>query len=117
MHASGFRITLSNPRVGVTVVRVAGEVDICTCTSLREQLLRALDRGARRLVIDLEEVPFIDSSGLGCLAGAAHHAAASGRAIALAAPQGRVRRVIATTGLQRVIPVHDTLADALASAG
>ena len=51
---------------GCSVVVAAGEIDIWTCPALRKALDAAAD-SARRLVIDLTEVTFLDSSGLGVL--------------------------------------------------
>ena len=60
---------------GYAIVAVAGEVDIATVTRLRERLL-GLAASGRTLVVDLDQVSFIDSAGLAALVGAARRAAA-----------------------------------------
>jgi anti-anti-sigma factor len=52
---------------GVVTVRCVGEVDLSTCNRLREAADAAVDGGARRVLIDLTRVSFIDSNGLRCL--------------------------------------------------
>ena len=114
MSVPEFRISLSHPRDGAAVVAVSGEVDLCSSTTLREKLNEALAEGPDLLVIDLAQVSFIDSTGLSCLVSAAHRTTEVDCALAVAAPAGRVRQLIAMTGIGRVISVHTTLADALA---
>ena len=65
---------------GYAIVAVAGEVDIATVTRLRERLFELAASG-RTLVVDLDQVSFIDSSGLAALAGAARRAAAHGASL------------------------------------
>src|SRR5258708_39285340 len=65
--------------VGVAVVTVTGEVDLVTCGVLRDGLLRTVtDDNGRGLVVNLAEVSFLDSSGLGVLARGWHRGQASG---------------------------------------
>jgi anti-sigma B factor antagonist len=109
-----FHISLSRPRAGAVVVAVGGEVDLCSSTTLREKLKESLAEGPELLVIDLAQVSFIDSTGLSCLVSAAHRTTNVDCALAVVAPAGRVRQLIAMTGIDRVITVHETLADALA---
>ena len=114
MSVPEFRIILSRPRDGAVVVAVGGEVDLCSSTTLREKLKEALAEAPDLLVIDLAQVSFIDSTGLSCLVSAAHRTAEVECALAVVAPAGRVRQLIAMTGIDRVMSVYQTLADALA---
>jgi anti-anti-sigma factor len=101
---------------GVAVVRVAGEVDVATCGLLRGRLLRIVtDEGFRGLVVNLAGVRFMDSTGIGVLAGVWRRVAATTAGLALAAPAPPVRRVLDTAGLTKVLPVYDTEADAVAA--
>jgi anti-sigma B factor antagonist len=112
MSDPGFKIRVTRPHEGAVVIEVIGEVDLCSSISLREQVNRVITAGSL-LVIDVEQVTLLDSSGLGCLVGVAHRAAKSGSAVVLSAPGRRVRRVMETTGVDRLIPMYETREQAL----
>jgi anti-sigma B factor antagonist len=95
-------------------VAVAGEVDIATVTRLRERLFEQAASG-RPLVADLDQVSFIDSAGLGVLAGAARRAAAHGGGLHVVCARPQVRQLFRLTGLDRRIPLARTLDGALDS--
>jgi anti-sigma B factor antagonist len=96
---------------GATVVRLAGELDLYNADEVRSALQRALAEGPARLVIDLSQVEFIDSTALGVLI---ETRSKLGQArLALAAPQLGTRRALQVSGLDRHLSVHDTVDDAL----
>jgi anti-sigma B factor antagonist len=97
---------------GYVVVTVAGEVDIATVARLRERL-SALAAGGVPLVADLDQVSFIDATGLGALAGAAREAAAQGACRPGACTRPHPRRLFRVTGLDRQIPLARDLAEVL----
>ena len=66
-------------------------------------------------MVNLAGVRFMDSSGLGVLAGVWRQVAATTAGLALAAPAPQVRRVLDTAGLTKVLPVYDAEADAVAA--
>ncbi len=82
---------------GCSVVVAAGEIDIWTCPALRKALDSAVD-SARRLVIDLTEVTFLDSSGLGVLLDARMRGRQHGPVV-LVGVAGMVRRVLQVSGV------------------
>ena len=57
------------PAAGRAVVALQGEVDLCTAPQFKEALLRGINDGARRVIVDLSEVSFIDSTVLGVVIG------------------------------------------------
>lgn len=87
-------------RPGSVLVAAAGEIDISTVPRLRAVLDSAAAEGLR-VIVDLEEITFIDASGLGALACAAGRAAAAGGSLHVTAVPSRVRRLLAITGLER----------------
>jgi anti-sigma B factor antagonist len=87
-------------RPGYVLVTAAGEIDISTVPRLR-RVLRAVTAGGRRVDVDLDQVSFIDATGLGALAGAAGRAAAAGGSLQVTAAPPRIRRLLAITGLDR----------------
>ena len=101
---------------GVAVVRVTGEVDVATCGLLRDSLLRIVTgEDFRGLVVNLAGVRFMDSTGIGVLAGVWRRVAATTAHLALAAPAPQLQRVLDTAGLTKVLPVYDAEADAVAA--
>ena len=101
---------------GVAVVRVTGEVDVITCGLLRDRLLPIVaGEDFRGLVVNLAGVRFMDSTGIGVLVGVWRRVAATTASLALAAPAPRVRSVLDTAGLTKVLPVYDSEADAVAA--
>ena len=101
---------------GYVVVTVAGEVDIATVARLRERL-SALAAGGLPLVADLDQVSFIDATGLGALAGAARRAAARGASLHVVCTRPQTRQLFRVTGLDRQIPLVRDLAEALRALG
>jgi anti-sigma B factor antagonist len=69
----------------------------------------------RPLVVELDQVSFIDSAGLGALVGAAKRAAAHGASLHVACARPQVRQLFRLTGLDRQIPLARTLDEALAA--
>jgi len=99
---------------GYVIVAVAGEVDIATVTRLSERLFKLAAKG-RTLVVDLDQVRFIDSAGLAALAGAARRAAAHGAGLQVVCARPRTRQLFSLTGLDSRIPLARTLDGALES--
>ena len=98
---------------GSTVVEVAGELDLNSAPELRNCLHQTIDTGSHQLVVDLRQVDFIDSIGLGVLVGAKRRLGGPDGSLHLVCAEGLVLRVLRITGLDRMLPVHATLADAL----
>jgi anti-sigma B factor antagonist len=108
-------LTISvSPEPGYVVVSVAGEIDMATAAQFREQLASVISGGARRVVVDLARVTFMASAGIGVLTGTHRVLAGEGGSLVLAAPSPAVWRVLSVVGLDRVIPVTGSVADAAA---
>jgi anti-sigma B factor antagonist len=103
-------------RGGTPVVTLRGEIDVATAPRVREQVVALVADGAWVLVLDLEEVEFIDSTGLGVLVGALKRVRTHGGDLHLAAVPPRVAKVLSITGLDGVFPVHDSVDAAVAAA-
>ncbi len=100
---------------GTTVVRLAGELDLYNAHLVREALVDAVEAGPERLIVDLSEVSFLDSTALGVLI-EARKRLANRRAFLLAAPGLETRRALEVSGLDRHFAVHDTVEAAAAAA-
>jgi anti-sigma B factor antagonist len=101
---------------GATIVRLAGQIDLHNAEPVRAALLEAADAGAERLVVDLEEVTFLDSTVLGILVEARARLAAGRLLLLLAAPGVEAQRALEVSGLDRHLAVYATVAEALAAA-
>jgi anti-sigma B factor antagonist len=95
---------------------VSGEVDVATVPKMREQLHNLVARGDNHIVVDLDAVDFLDSTGLGVLVGALKRVRSSGGDLQLVCTQPRIRKVFEVTGLTKVFAIHDNLDEALAGA-
>jgi anti-anti-sigma factor len=84
---------------------VTGEVDVATCGLLRDRLLQIVaDEDFRGLVVNLADVRFMDSTGIGVLVGVWRRVAATTASLALAAPAPQVQAVLDTAGLTKILP-------------
>ncbi|HVX16675.1 MAG TPA: STAS domain-containing protein [Acidimicrobiales bacterium] len=100
-------------RDGWAVLAVSGEVDVATAPGLRERLVGLVSEGHHQIVVDLEAVEFLDSTGLGVLVGALKRVRTQGGELALVCTQQRVLKVFEITGLTQVFPIHPSVDEAV----
>lgn len=100
-----------------TLVALAGELDATNNQQLRHTLEAEIAAGPRRLIVDLSQLEFMDSSALKVLLHGHRALARRGGALALAHPQGPVARVLALTRADQLVPVSDSVEQAAASLG
>jgi len=100
---------------GTTVIEVSGEIDVYTAPRLREALVSLVDAGNYRVIVDMERVEFLDSTGLGVLVGGLKRVRAHDGGIDLVCTQGRILRIFKITGLSKVFNIFDTVQEAVAS--
>jgi anti-sigma B factor antagonist len=102
---------------GVVFVSVQGELDLSTAPQLRAQLFTAIREGASGLIVDLDECPFIDSTGLGVLCHAARRMrGADGRsALVVVSGQQQVERVFRLTRVDTLVPLFSSAESARAA--
>jgi len=98
-------------RDGAIVLRLAGELDLYNADEIRDALNDAIGSGAGRIVVDMAEVEFVDSTALGVLIEARSKLGSNG--LVLAAPGVETRRTLEVSGLDRHLPVHDSVDAAL----
>lgn len=97
------------------VVSAAGEIDLTNAEYLRDALLSTLNAGAAGLVVDLTAATFLDSAGVTALVRASRRASANEAALRLAVTAPAVLRVIELVGLNQLVPVYPSVAEAIAS--
>ena len=90
--------------------RPVGELDAYTGGQFREALGELADKP--HLLIDLSEVPFMDSAGLGALIGGIRRAREADGEVAVACSRPTLTRLLHTTGFDRIVPVTESVADA-----
>ena len=96
---------------GWTILSVEGEVDLYTAPAVREAAIGAMESGADHLLLDLTEVPFMDSSGLGVIVACLKRL----RELAVESPPSSPpTKLLSLTGLDHAIPTHATVDEALA---
>ena len=96
------------------VLSLVGELDLYNAEQVRAALLESLAEEPTLLVVDLEQVSFIDSTALGVLI-EARSRMADRSGFRLAEPGLETRRALEVSGLDRHFSVHETVAGALAS--
>jgi anti-sigma B factor antagonist len=99
-----------------TVVHLGGEIDVYTAPLVREKLDEQIVGGRTKLVVDLTDVTFLDSTGLGVLVGRLKLARTRGGSMRLVGKDDRVLKVFSITGLDKVFEIHRDLESALAAA-
>ena len=101
---------------GWAVARVAGDLDVATAPRLREQLVRLITDGRVRVVLDLDDVDFLDSTGLGVIVGVLKRARTHGGDLRLVCTKPAIRKVFEITALDRTMPLAESAEAALAGA-
>ena len=93
------------------IVTVSGEVDLATSPDLDAAVIAGLESGTNSVIIDLTDVSFMDSSGLGVIVRALKRCREAEIELDLVITNDRVLKVFGITGLDQVIPIHDSIED------
>jgi anti-sigma B factor antagonist len=105
--AEDFRISVQDGDGGTVTVTVEGEVDVATAPALRDELYRLIDRGTKRIVVDLGGMEFIDSTGLGVFVGALKRSREGGGELELRSLRPPARKIFDITGLSTAFNIAD----------
>ena len=97
----------------IAVIGLNGEVDAYTCSRLREAMIEAIEDGGANLVVNMKEVEYIDSSGLGTLVGGLKRVSERQGAITIVCTNPQIRKVFDITGLVKVFPIYNSEEDAV----
>ncbi len=96
----------------VLLVRLQGELDQCTASGIRRDIDDMLqDPSVRHLVLDLRDMPFMDSSGIGVILGRYRMLCLRGGSVSLMRLTPQVRRIYDLSGMAQVIPVIEERED------
>lgn len=95
------------------VLRLSERLDLMSATAVRGAVRDLVARGHTRIVVDLADVSFMDSSGVGALVGSLKLARNAGGELRIAGAAGQVRDVLRLTTVDRVLHPNETVDDAL----
>ena len=100
-------VTSLDRTADTTTVRLHGEIDVLTVDQVRVSLVEALEGRPSTIVVDLAELSFIDSTGLGALIFGFQRARDQGVAFQLAHPSRGVRQILVLSGLLEVVELTE----------
>lgn len=108
-------LEVDESRPPYTVLSVKGEIDVYSAPRLRERLVELVSQGHRQIVVDLEAVDFLDSTGLGVLVGGLKRLRSHDGELSIVCSQSRILKVFEITGLTTVFRMAATVDEATAS--
>ena len=112
----GDEVQVEDAGEDLAILVVGGEVDFEVSPQLKARLMKTIKAGRRRLVLDLSDVTFIDSTAIGVIAGAVEKLdEAGGGSLAIVCTHDKVMQIFEITGLDSVITVHPSREEALAA--
>ena len=100
---------------GIEVIDVQGEIDMYTAPRLRELLIDLVGKGSYQLVVNLEKVGFLDSTGLGVLVGGLKRVRAHDGSLDLVCTREQILNILRITGLTEVFGIYQTVDQAIAA--
>ena len=112
-----FDISTEQVSDGLYVISLSGEVDLYTAPEFKQELLDAIGKGAKEVVVDFSSTTFIDSTTLGVLVGGVKRLRPAGGSLALVCTDQNITKIFEITGLDRVFPIHGSRDEAIAAVG
>jgi anti-sigma B factor antagonist len=100
---------------GIEVVNAEGEIDIHTAPRLRELLIDLASKNNYQLIVNLEKVGFLDSTGLGVLVGGLKRVRPHDGSLDLVCTEERILKIFKITGLTKVFGIYQTVDQAIAA--
>lgn len=114
-HEETISIDIKSDHNGDALVfSLRGTLDVATSPSVRAALIEAAENGKHEIIVDLSQVEFLDSTGLGALIGAHRRALEKNGRVRLVCTDGPIQRLLNITGLMKSFAVYTTLEAALA---
>jgi anti-anti-sigma factor len=105
-------ILYSTLAADVHLVQLSGPLNSSQSKAVKQTLKNALETGAKRLIVNLEDVPFMDSSGLVALVAGLKTFGNNGRNFRLVAPQTQPRLLLELTGFDSIFQIFDSVTEA-----
>ena len=108
-----FDVTTEQLGDSTFVIALTGEVDLYTAPEFKQQLLDAIAKGAKNVVVDLSGTTFIDSTTLGVLVGGVKRLRSNDGQLALVCSDRNITKIFEITGLDRVFTIYPTRDEAV----
>jgi anti-sigma B factor antagonist len=97
----------------VAIISLRGEIDVYTAPRLRQALIDLVEGGSKDIVVDMDKVDFLDSTGLGVLVGGLKRVKSNDGEMKLVVTQDRIMKIFDITGLAKVFPMFGSLDEAV----
>jgi len=107
------RVETRQPREGIAVISLAGEVDVYTSPRVKQEIVNLLNSDVTRMVVDLTGVEYLDSTGLGVLIGGLKRARERDGDLKLICDNVRILRIFEITGLTKIFDIYRSETEAL----
>jgi anti-anti-sigma factor len=107
--------TKERPVLNGVVLELAGDLTYANREQFKTAVEAIRQKGCRHLILNMAEVRFVDSSGLGLLALVSQNFKLSQAKVSMLKPQSYVREIMSLANIQKLIPVYDNEQDALAA--
>ncbi len=98
-----------------SLLSLRGEIDVYTAPRLRQAIIDLVEGGATRIVVDMEKVDFLDSTGLGVLVGGLKRVRVKDGSLSIVTTQDKILKIFDITGLSRVFDIHPSVDAAVAA--
>lgn len=92
-----------------TVLTLRGEIDVYTAPRLRQAIVDLVEEGERHLIVDMDNVDFLDSTGLGVLVGGLKRVKTNEGSLSIVITQDKILKIFEITGLDKVFPIKTSL--------
>ena len=100
-------------RDGWAIVRTSGDLDLTTAPRLRERVVQLVTGGQPRVVLDLQGIDFIDSTGLGVIVGLLKRTRSQGGDLRLVSTRRSLEKILELTSLGNALPLVGTIDEAI----
>ena len=95
------------------VIELGGEVDLYTAPEFKERMVKVIEEGKSKVIVDLTKATFIDSTTLGVLVGGVKRLRPAGGQLSLVCSDRNITKIFEITGLDKVFPIHETRTEAV----
>jgi anti-sigma B factor antagonist len=103
-------------RGDASILTLRGEIDVYTAPRLRQSIVDLVDGGAHRIIVDMEKVDFLDSTGLGVLVEGLKRVKTREGELAIVATHDKILKIFDITGLNKAFAIHSTVDEAFQEA-
>jgi anti-sigma B factor antagonist len=103
----------TTPRGNATVLTLRGEIDVYTAPRLRQAIVDVVDGGAQHVVLDMEKVDFLDSTGLGVMVEGLKRISGRAGTLSVVATQDKILKIFDITGLNKAFGMFGSVEEAV----